>query len=367
MKIDDVLIAGASYAGLACAHEASSLGLSCRILEGKKSASCKIRTTGILVKEAEQAFHFPQRFLREIKGVRLYGPALEYIDLRSPAYSFYAADTPGLMDWFSSTVQAKGAQIEFSEKFSQVSRNSDSLDINQQYRARFVVGADGARSQVAKQFGLSQNKHFLTGMEFEYLGIDYLDRDYLHVFIDSNIAPGYIAWVVPGVEMTQVGMAASYPHQLDMPALLNKLKPLHDFTHTPVMETRGGVIPVGGVLPKLGGDYVLLQGDAAGTVSPLTAGGIHKALEHGLRGAACIDDYLRGRGEIPVVAMQAYYPRYRFKKLLRMMADGPVPNYLLDEFLGSPVFRRFAQLIFFHHRGLFSKQAWGDLLQGKSV
>lgn len=366
MKVDDVLIAGASYAGLACAHEASSRGLSCRILEGKKSASCKIRTTGILVKEAEQVFNFPQRFLRDIKGVRLYGPSLDYIDLRSPGYSFYAADTPGLMDWFASTVQAKGTKIEFAEKFSEAKRHADSLEINQKYRARFVVGADGARSQVAKQFGLSQNKKFLTGMEFEYLGIDYLDRDYLHVFIDSNIAPGYIAWVVPGVEMTQVGMAATYPHQLDMPALLNKLKPLHDFTHVPVMETRGGVIPVGGVLPKLGDDRVLLLGDAAGTVSPLTAGGIHKALEHGLRAAGCIDDYLQGRGEIPVAAMQPYYPNYRFKKLLRMMADGPVPNYLLDEFVGSPVFRRFAQLIFFHHRGLFSKQAWGELLPRKS-
>ena len=141
MKIDDVLIVGASYAGLACAHEASSRGLSCRILEGKKSASCKIRTTGILVKEAEQAFASPQRFLPEIKGVRLYGPSLDYIDLRSPGYSFYAADTPGLMDWFATTVQAKGAKIEFAEKFSAVSRNADSLTMGLDERTASLIGA----------------------------------------------------------------------------------------------------------------------------------------------------------------------------------------------------------------------------------
>jgi hypothetical protein len=43
-------------------------------------------------------------------------------------------------------------------------------------------------------------------------------------------------------------------------------------------------------------------------------------LEHGLRAAGYIDDYLNGRGEIPVAAMQPYYPNYRFKKLLRMLA-----------------------------------------------
>ena len=364
MRSDDVLIAGASYAGLACAYEASQRGLRCRILEGKKSASSKIRTTGILVKEAHQAFQFPQRFLREIQGVRLYGPSLDFIDLKSPGYSFYAADTPGLMEWFAHTVQSRGTRIEFSQRLSTADRVGDGVTVNGRYTTRFLVGADGARSTVAKQFSLGQNKRFLTGMEYEYEGIGFLDSNFLHVFLDSTIAPGYISWVVPGAGITQVGMAASYPHQLDMQVLLDKLKPLCDFTGYKVKETRGGVIPVGGVVNPVGNDKVLLLGDAAGTVSPLTAGGIHKALEHGLRSAVYIDDYLNGRGEIPAVAMQPYYPRYQFKKLLRMIANGPVPNYLLDEMLSSPVFRRFAQLIFFHHRGLFSKQAWLGLMQG---
>ena len=30
----------------------------------------------------------------------------------------------------------------------------------------------------------------------------------LHVFLDSQLAPGYIGWVVPGVGLTQVGLAS---------------------------------------------------------------------------------------------------------------------------------------------------------------
>ena len=71
----------------------------------------------------------------------------------------------------------------------------------------FLVGCDGARSRVAESFGLGRNREFLSGVELEFEGVRDLDDDCLHVFIDTKLAPGYIAWVVPGVGITQVGLA----------------------------------------------------------------------------------------------------------------------------------------------------------------
>ena len=48
---------------------------------------------------------------------------------------------------------------------------------------------------------------------------------FLHCFADSEIAPGYIAWVVPGVGVTQIGVAAiARRTEPDLGALLRRLK-----------------------------------------------------------------------------------------------------------------------------------------------
>ena len=53
-----------------------------------------------------------------------------------------------------------------------------------------------------------------------------------------------------------------------------------------ILSRRGGPIPCSGIVRPLATEQVMLIGDAAGMVSPLTAGGIHNALRFGRRGAA---------------------------------------------------------------------------------
>ncbi len=58
------------------------------------------------------------------------------------------------------------------------------------------------------------------------------------------------------------------------------------------MERRGGRIPVGGVLASLANRRGLLVGDAAGAVSPLTAGGLDPCMRLSVLAARVIADYL---------------------------------------------------------------------------
>jgi digeranylgeranylglycerophospholipid reductase len=96
---------------------------------------------------------------------------------------------------------------------------------------RYLIGADGPRSRVAAVFGLGQSKHFLQGLEHEYADwkLDLPDR--LHCFMDRKIAPGYLAWVLSGVGMVQVGFARRHnKRQMTtaqaMTQLLDKLAPI---------------------------------------------------------------------------------------------------------------------------------------------
>jgi hypothetical protein len=55
------------------------------------------------------------------------------------------------------------------------------------------------QSNVAREFGLSINRSFLIGVEAELQNVKGIEADRLHCFVDSELAPGYIGWAIPGV------------------------------------------------------------------------------------------------------------------------------------------------------------------------
>src|SRR5712672_3063713 len=68
-----------------------------------------------------------------------------------------------------------------------------------------------------------------------------------------------------------------------------------DLSCAKVIERRGGRIPVGGVLRNIANDRGLLVGDAAGAVSPLTAGGLDPCMRLSTFAARVAGDYLQTR------------------------------------------------------------------------
>ena len=93
----DLAIVGGGFAGLVCARSAALRGLRTVVLERQPAPGHRIHTTGLLVKEVAERWEAPPRLTRRIRGVRLYGPSLSFIDLESPGYYFLATDTPRLM------------------------------------------------------------------------------------------------------------------------------------------------------------------------------------------------------------------------------------------------------------------------------
>ena len=349
---NDLAIVGAGFAGLACARSAAMRGLSVLVLERQARAGQAIHTTGLLVKEAAERWEVPARLTRRIRGVRLYAPSLSHIDLAAPGYYFLATDTPALMAWLADEARRAGARLVYGSAFRGAGTIDEALVLEGTgTRVRYLVGADGAHSQVARAFKLSRNRAYLLGIEAEYEGIGGIDPDRLHCFLDSELAPGYIGWVVPGVNgMAQVGLAARWPHRPDRLAFERKLRPLFDWSRARRIAFRGGRIPVGGRVAKLSTDRVLLVGDAAGIVSPLTAGGIHTAFESGWRAAHAVADYLDAGGPDPARVAAVAYPRFGWKRALRMLADLPLPNFFFDTMLGTAALRLVASSIYFHRR-----------------
>src|ERR1700679_2236446 len=195
----DLVVVGGSFAGLACARTAALRGMKVAVLDAKKEPGARVRTTGIVVKEASDDFDLPARLMRKVRGVRLYAPDDRALDLHAPGYFFQATDTAGVLRWMADEAARAGAELMFGSRFEHGLEHARGVALpSLGLHASFLVGADGARSRVAESFGLSRNKRFLTGMEIECEELKGFDPRFLHCFADSAIAPGYIAWVVPG-------------------------------------------------------------------------------------------------------------------------------------------------------------------------
>ena len=363
MERYDLAVVGGSFAGLAAAGAATSRGLSAAVFDRRLAPGHCPNTTGILVKELADEWDVPRSLTRKISGVRLYGPSLRSVDLTSPGYYFLATDIRGLLHWWAEEARRAGVTLKFRNAFAGSSLMNGEVGLRGlDCSARFLIGADGARSSVATDQGFGVNRRFLAGVEAEMEGVGGVDEDRLHVFLDSKIAPGYIAWVVPGVNgITQVGMAAVRKHRLDLNVLQDSLGRVFDFSKAKRVGLRAGLIPVGGAVRRFANERAMLIGDAAGWVSPLTAGGIHTAIHYGRLAGVAVTDYLADGGVEPGHAMRPHIPSYPVKQMMRWAWDYAPPNRVLDWAMGSRVFRAFAQTVFYHHRGLMTAEAWKDL------
>lgn len=374
----DLVVVGAGFAGLACARQAAERGLSVLVLERQSEPGERIHTTGILVKEAWEEWAAPASLVRRIQRVRVYDPRHRFVELERDSYFFMATDTAGLLRHLVDETRRSGAEIRFGAPWEGVApeatpgatRGSRPLTLAGSGAAsgvtcRFLVGADGARSKVAESFGLDRNRRLLKGVEWEYEPRDG-DGDCLHCFIDPEYAPGYIGWVVPGVGATQVGLALHRDRRADLRRFSEKIDGLFGLSGRRVLEKRGGVIPIGGLLRNFHAERVMLVGDAAGMVSPLTAGGIHQAYRFGKLAADAIADHLGG-GDGPDASggadtgsprpdaphpgevVRRAYPNHVLKRVARWGFDRlPVARALQAGLLSWNVFRRVAETVFFH-------------------
>jgi flavin-dependent dehydrogenase len=306
----DVLVVGAGLAGLHTATLLARRGHDVLLVDRRATLTGAIRTTGIFVRKTLDDFALPAECLGPpIRRVVLYPPDLRRpVALVSDRDEYRVGDMAPLYVAAARTAVDAGVRLVLGTRYA--GRTADSWLLEgpggqTRVRARFVVGADGARSRVARDLGLDRNQHLLVGAEevFAIPGSD--EPPTFHCVLDPSLAPGYLAWVVNDGRHAHVGVAGyadRFPDGLrravqrfgaSAPGLPGSGRPED-------VERRGGPIPVGGLLRRIGCGDGLLVGDAAGAVSPLTAGGLDPCLRLSEHAAAVLDDALRaGRPDVP--------------------------------------------------------------------
>lgn len=303
METYDVVIIGAGLAGLQCAQLLGRQGRSVLLVDRKRSLDSSIHTTGIFVRRTLEDFDIPEDCLGPpIKHVTLYSPARRHTELESPHDEFRVGKMGLLYNRYLNNCLRAGVQWMPDTRYAENYRAKDRVVVrldsgrrSQWVSARFLVGGDGANSRVARDLELDQNAEWLVGVEDVFTDIPLDGPPRLHCFLDPKLAPGYLAWAANDGEETHIGVAG-YASRFDPALALEefraRLRDVLDMTRAKQVERRGGRIPVGGVLRNIASKHGLLIGDAAGAVSPLTAGGLDPCMRLSTLAAQVIDDYL---------------------------------------------------------------------------
>lgn len=364
----DVVIVGAGLAGLQCARLLAATGVRVLLVDAKATLDRAVHTTGIFVRRTLEDFALPEDCLGPpVRHVWLHAPSGRGIMLQSPQDEFRVGRMERLYLRYLDECRESGACWAPGTRYLGSTSTGNTTCVRLQsggrtwtVRTRYLVGADGATSRVARDLDLDENREWIVGVEDVLRGVPLDGPPRFHCFLDPKLAPGYIAWLIHDGEHVHLGVGG-YPARFAPLEALNSFRiraaGLMDFKRAEQVERRGGRIPVGGVLPRIANRRGLLLGDAAGAVSPLTAGGLDPCMRLGRLAATTISTYLVTGDARSLDPCSGARFRHHFAGRLRLRrALSAVPSPALAEagcaLLHLPGFDRLAARVFFG-RGSF--------------
>jgi digeranylgeranylglycerophospholipid reductase len=155
-------------------------------------------------------------------------------------------------------------------------------------RSKIIIAADGVESRVGKWAGMDTTCH-IRDMEscaqMTLSGID-VDPDVLDFYFGSEVSPGGYLWVFPkGKDTANVGLGLSV-EEAKKKSAIKFLQEFVDrkFPKAAMLTHIAGGVPCGKTNPEIVKENVILVGDAAHQVNPVSGGGIISGMIGGMIG-----------------------------------------------------------------------------------
>lgn len=297
----DVLVIGAGPAGSTAAKHASMGGASVLLIDKKSEIGAPKRCAeGVSVGGLESLGiePNPRWITKKLDGVRLVSPNGTDVWLTSDKVELpeagYILERKVFDKHMAMDAARAGSKIMVKTIATGMEKTGDGYLVSAEcmgrkfeIKARIVIAADGPESRVARWAGLNtatRPKDMESAAQFEMVGVEMEDNNCIEFYFGS-VAPGGYAWIFPkGDDIANVGLGvlstetdkSAYEHLVEFvescPATRNA---------QPVELNIGGD-PVGGMPKELVADSLMVVGDAAGQVNPLTGGGIISGMTGGM-------------------------------------------------------------------------------------
>ncbi len=294
----DIIVVGGGPAGTTAARYAAQEGLSVLLLEKDRDIGVPVRCGEAVSDEGLRIFHEPQkRWIKStIKRLRLIPPSEKAIDLNLQQIGYILDRRVFDYDLGEYASQA-GAQIVTKAYVTGLIIKNDFVSgvtgifMGQPFNieSKLVIAADGVESRVGRWAGLKTNikmKDMESAYQKTITGIE-VDENRFDIYVSRKWAPGGYLWIFPkGPNIANVGLGVSGEYSKEKSAIryLDEFLDSHFPNYSVVAQAAGGV-PCARTLKTIVSNGLMLTGDAARMVNPMTGGGIVSGMRGGLLAA----------------------------------------------------------------------------------
>ncbi len=300
----DVVVVGGGPAGSSAARAAAANGARTIILEEHPSIGTPVFCAeGLSLNGIKDAGLEPIAPLvaQRITRARVYAPNKNFVDLTSEDWVGYTLNRQYFDKAIGDNAVKAGAELITDTRVTGIFRENGKVagviaergGEQIKVKAKITIGADGYWSIVRRSSGLARwYPDVVTCAQYQLGNLHLDDPTTNEFYIGMKYAPGGYAWVFPkNNETANVGLGVRNIHT--EPAI-NYLKRFLEsdprFKEAKVLRRNGGVTPVSGMLDKIVDDNLMLVGDAAGQLIPMTGAGIHSGIEAGkMAGAEAVE------------------------------------------------------------------------------
>ncbi|MHB8360287.1 MAG: geranylgeranyl reductase family protein [Thermoplasmataceae archaeon] len=279
----DVLVIGAGPSGSYASYELSRKGFSVIQLEEHPEVGKPVECTGLVSRRVLE-FVRTKSIINRVHGAHVYFPNDGRISI-SKAEETVVLERDEFDRDVSGMATGAGTELRVNSKVIEVKRNTEGITAKiretgniREIKARVVIGADGANSIVRKDLFGKRIQRVVSAYQVESAE-SMEDQDNVNVYLGKAVTRGYFAWATPAGDTSRIGTAClggsskNYFHELN-----------RRFRNNKILSITGGPIPIS-TLKKTYGERVILVGDAAGIVKPLSGGGIFTGILSGSKAA----------------------------------------------------------------------------------
>ena len=273
----DVVIVGGGPAGSKTAATLAK-GHDVTVLEEHAVIGEPIQCAGLITERSIEISGIRPEILNRFTGANVIFPNGKVVTVQSSDVKALMIDRTDFDRRLAEAAMDAGAQYRLSTKYKGHRLHDGVVSIDTsagEMESKLLVGADGHSSRIASSIPDNAPKEYIRGIEYDVK--HKMDvQDVINIRIGLDVAPGLFSWEAPFGEYTRVGLCSSWSAGLpiDFMKVLLKKAGLEDCE---VVKKYCGKVPIG-ARRRMYSDNVMLIGDAAGQVKPISGGGIYPAM-----------------------------------------------------------------------------------------
>ncbi len=305
----DVVVVGGGPAGATAAQALAQKGHSVLLLDrAGRIKPCGGAIPPRLIKDFEIPDHL---LVARARSARMVAPSNHAVDIPIDNGFVGMVDRADFDEWLRERAARSGA-VRRIGTFERLSRDPDGVSVVHyqarahhhrgegtpaQVRARTIIGADGAKSQVARQSieGAKETEYVFAYHEIvkapvvKPAGYDGTRCD---VYYQGKLSPDFYGWVFPHGDTLSIG-TGSADKGFSLRGAVGALRQSAGLGGAEVLRREGAPLPMKPLKRWDNGRDVVLAGDAAGVVAPASGEGIYYAMVGGQLAAHAAHELLR--------------------------------------------------------------------------